>query len=444
MTTILGKAVATAEQMAEYLLSRNPNPKINIPVLAFCRLYLYIGALEGVRGDVLFAQSCKETGNFTFPATVKEDQNNYAGLGTTDANTPGAIFPDEATGILAQAQHAKGYDGTPLNYDCVDPRYELLVKYGKVGTAKHWEELGGTWAVPGYDVNKYASLEEANAAHDSYGWQIINILNRFVPVENEKEEGKDEETMSNSPLVDYVKISPNSTNPRKDTIKKITIHHMAGNLTVERCGEVFAPKTRKASSNYAIGSDGRVGMYVEEKNRSWCSSNAGNDNQAITIEVANDGGAPDWHVSDAALAKLIDLCVDICKRNGIAKLNFTGDKSGNLTMHKYFTATVCPGAYLESKFPYIADEVNKRLGNASQTASQAGKVLYKVQVGAYGKKANAENVKAKLKKAGFDALVVMVGNLYKVQTGAFSVKANAEALQKKVKAAGFEAIIVKS
>jgi hypothetical protein len=174
--------------------------------------------------------------------------------------------------------------------------------------------------------------------------------------------------MSNSPLVNYIKISPNSTNPRKSTIKKITIHHMAGNLSVETCGNVFAPITRQGSSNYGIGSDGRVGMYVEEKNRAWTSSNADNDNQAVTIEVANDVIGGNWHVSDKALAKLIDLCVDICKRNGIKKLNFTGDKNGNLTMHKYFAATACPGAYLESKFPYIANEVNKRLGESDKNS----------------------------------------------------------------------------
>jgi len=168
--------------------------------------------------------------------------------------------------------------------------------------------------------------------------------------------------MSNSKLVNYTKISPNSTNPRNHKIDKITIHHMAGNLSVETCGNVFAPKSRKASSNYGVGSDGRVGLYVDEANRAWTSSNAGNDNRAVTIEVANDGGAPDWHVSDKALEKTIELCVDICKRNGIPRLNFTGDKSGNLTMHKWFANTNCPGPYLESKFPYIAEEVNKRLG----------------------------------------------------------------------------------
>lgn len=167
--------------------------------------------------------------------------------------------------------------------------------------------------------------------------------------------------MSNSPLVNYTQISPNSNNPRNNKIKKITIHHMAGNLSVEACGKVFAAKARQASSNYGVGTDGRIGLYVEEKNRSWCSSSPENDHQAITIEVANDGGAPNWHVSDKAIEATINLCVDICRRNGIAQLNYTGDKNGNLTEHNYFAATACPGPYLKSKLPYIASEVNKRL-----------------------------------------------------------------------------------
>ena len=167
--------------------------------------------------------------------------------------------------------------------------------------------------------------------------------------------------MSNSSLVTYTKRSPNCNVPRNHKIDTITIHHMAGNLTVEQCGDLFANPNRQVSSNYAIGSDGRVALYVDEANRSWCTSSPETDHRAITIEVANDGGEPNWHVSDKALAKLIDLCVDICKRNGIKKLNYTGDKSGNLTMHKWFAATGCPGPYLSSKFPYIAAEVNKRL-----------------------------------------------------------------------------------
>lgn len=192
--------------------------------------------------------------------------------------------------------------------------------------------------------------------------------------------------MSNSPLVNYTKISPNSSNPRNAKIDTITIHHMAGNLTVEQLGAIWANKSRNASSNYGIDNKGRVGMYVEEKNRSWCSSNRENDNRAVTIEVANIGGAPDWKVGGVALQKTIDLCVDICIRNGIQKLNFTGDKTGNLTMHKWFAATACPGAYLESKFPYIAAEVNKRLAPvpADTYKVKAGDSLWSIAVSQLG------------------------------------------------------------
>lgn len=216
------------------------------------------------------------------------------------------------------------------------------------------------------------ALKAAGYATDpSYPQKLISLIEQYKLTAYDKAE-TEESTMSNSPLVNYVKISPNKSSPRNNKIKKITIHHMAGNLSVETCGNVFAPTSRQASSNYGIGSDGRVGMYVEEKDRAWTSSNADNDNQAVTIEVANNGGAPNWPVSDKAMAKLIELCVDICERNGIEKLNFTGDKSGNLTMHKYFAATACPGPYLESKFQYIADEVNKRLGAGGQSTGSTG------------------------------------------------------------------------
>lgn len=186
--------------------------------------------------------------------------------------------------------------------------------------------------------------------------------------------------MSNSKLICYTRLSPNCNKPRNHKIDTITIHHMAGDLTVEQCGEVFAPSSRQASSNYGIGSDGRIALYVDEANRSWCSSNAANDHRAVTIEVANDkpSDAGGWHVSDKAMASLIALCVDICKRNGIAKLNYTGDKSGNLTMHKWFAATACPGPYLLGKFRYIADEVNKQLSGS--TSVSGSKFPYQVKI----------------------------------------------------------------
>lgn len=248
--------------------------------------------------------------------------------------------------------------------------------------------------------------------------------------------------MSNSPLVNYTKISPNSSNPRNKPITKITIHHVAGNLTVEQVGNIFATKERKASSNYGVDNHGRVGMYVEEKNRAWTSSNSDNDNQAVTIEVANITGAPDWKVSDIALNKTIDLCVDICKRNNIKRLNFTGDKTGNLTMHKWFAATACPGPYLESKFPYIANEVNKRLNAGAEKPSTD--VLYRVQTGAFKNKSNADALLAKVRAAGFDTYMIQDGGLYKVQVGAYGVKSNADAMASKLKEKGFDVYITTS
>lgn len=167
--------------------------------------------------------------------------------------------------------------------------------------------------------------------------------------------------MSHSNLVDYVRISPNSTNPRNKKINAIVIHHMAGNATVETCGRIFADPARQASSNYGIGTDGRIACYVEEENRAWTTGSREIDNRAITFEVANCSGAPDWKVSDQALEATIALCVDICRRYGF-KLNYTGDKSGNLHMHKWYQNTNCPGPYLGGKFAYIAEEVNRRLG----------------------------------------------------------------------------------
>lgn len=180
------------------------------------------------------------------------------------------------------------------------------------------------------------------------------------------------QTFSNSPLVVYTKLSPNHSGKRTRNIDSIAIHCMAGNCTIETCGQIFAPSSRQASSNYGIGSDGRIGMYVEEKNRSWCTSSNAVDQRAVTIEVANDGGAPQWHVSDKAMASLIKLCADICKRNNIKTLKWRGDKGligqvnlQNMVVHRWTAAKSCPGDYLFNKHPYIVEEVNKLIGGSS-------------------------------------------------------------------------------
>ena len=173
---------------------------------------------------------------------------------------------------------------------------------------------------------------------------------------------------TNSPLVNYTKISPNKTSPRNHVIDTVTIHCVVGQCSVEALGNIFAPTSKQASSNYGIGPDGRIGMYVEEKDRSWCSSNGANDNRAITIEVASDTFAP-YKVTDAAFNSLIKLLADICKRNNIKSLKWKADKNlighpeeQNMTVHRWFANKSCPGDYLYNKHYEIAEKVNKLLG----------------------------------------------------------------------------------
>ena len=184
--------------------------------------------------------------------------------------------------------------------------------------------------------------------------------------------------MSNSPLVDYTRISPNKNSPRNHKIDTITIHCVVGQCTAETLGNIFAPTSRQASSNYGVGTDGKIGMYVEEKDRSWCSSNAANDNRAVTIEVASDTKHP-YAVNDRAFAALLDLVTDICKRNGIKKLVWSTKKADrvnhkngcNRTVHRDYANKSCPGDYLYNRHGEIAAEVNRRLGVAD-TAPDAG------------------------------------------------------------------------
>lgn len=272
-------------------------------------------------------------------------------------------------------------------------------------------------------------------------------------------------SMSNSSLVSYTKLSPNCDHPRNHAIDKITIHHMAGDLSVETCGNLFANSSYEASSNYGIGSDGRVGLYVDEGDRAWASASPSNDNRAVNIEVANCATGGDWPVSNAAYSKLIDLCVDICQRNGIKALNYTGDADGNLTEHRMFVATACPGPYLHERMGRIAAEVNSRL--SAQPAKSVDEVAREVIRGEWG---NGSDRRQRLEAAGYDydtvqnhVNAILTGDapeqpapaepvepapeqpatdkLYRVQVGAFAVRENAERMLQRLKDAGFEGYI---
>lgn len=191
--------------------------------------------------------------------------------------------------------------------------------------------------------------------------------------------------MSHSSLATVVALSPNKTSPRNHVIDSVAIHHMAGVLTCEQCGDIFKPTSRNASSNYGIGNDGRIACYVEEEDRAWTTSSAGVDNRAITIEVSNSQNGGNWPVSDAAYAALIELLADICKRNNIPGLKWANDKayaqaaaSGgpvdaqNMFIHEWFANKVCPGPYLKEKHADIAQQVNTKLGDPNYSATAVG------------------------------------------------------------------------
>lgn len=209
---------------------------------------------------------------------------------------------------------------------------------------------------------------------------------------------------TNSSLATVRMISPNRTPNRNHAIDTITIHCFVGQVTAKRGCEVFQPSSRKASCNYVVGYDGSIGLCVEEKDRSWCSggtdkkgnpirvngiSGSSNDYQAVTIEVASDTKHP-YTITDKAMAALIELCTDICRRNGIKQLLWKGDKTlvgrvaqQNLTVHRWFANKACPGDYIYERLGDIAAKVNAKLGVSFAPTTPAipeSKVPYKVRI----------------------------------------------------------------
>ena len=220
---------------------------------------------------------------------------------------------------------------------------------------------------------------------------------------------------TNSPLVTYKRLSTNRTSPRNHAIDTITIHCYVAQVTAKQGCDYFASQAAKnaqVSSNYVVGKDGSIGLSVEEKDRSWCSSNAKNDHRAITIEVASDTKTP-FAVTDAAYKALIELVADICKRNGIKKLVWSNNKDDrvnhrngcNMTVHQDFANKSCPGPYLYARQGAIAEAVNKKLGSSGSTPAPkpvetpSTTELYRVrktwadsssQIGAFSKLENAK------------------------------------------------------
>lgn len=172
---------------------------------------------------------------------------------------------------------------------------------------------------------------------------------------------------TNSKLVSYTNLSPFCNLNRNQPITKVTWHHMAGVMSLEQFDSIVHTPNRNMSANYAIDKDARIGLFCNESSRSWCSSSSWNDNRAVTIEISNCSTGGEWPISGKVFNKAIELTADICRRNGIKKLTYTGDKNGSLTFHRMFASTLCPGPYIFKRAQEICDRVNALISSDSST-----------------------------------------------------------------------------
>lgn len=268
------------------------------------------------------------------------------------------------------------------------------------------------------NISNYANLKGVtdpreyleNIKADGYATSLNYVDNLMSVIETwslTDYDKKEENEMSNSSLVSYTKLSPNHSGQRTHSIDRITPHCVVGQLSAESICGCFTSTSRQASCNYGIGTDGKIALCVEEKNRSWCSSSNANDQRAVTIECASDLKEP-YAMNSKVYASLVNLCVDICKRNGKSKLLWLGDKDKTLnyspksnemvlTVHRWFANKSCPGNWLYARLGDLATEVTKKLGGSSTTTTTD--TLYRVrktwadsksQLGAYKVLANAK------------------------------------------------------
>lgn len=310
-----------------------------------------------------------------------------SGWGTSElaqnANALFGIKADDRWGGRAYSKDTKEcYDG--VNYTTVTALFRAYDSWEEsVGDHSAFLLAGSRYAAvigeKDYKTACKAIKAAGYATAPDYAEKLISLIERYgLTAYDGAETEKEESIMSNSPLVTYTKISPHRNAPRNHAIDTITIHCIVGQWTAKQGCDYFAATDRECSANYVVGKDGSIGLSVEEKDRSWCSSNAQNDHRAITIEVASDTTHP-YAVTAEAYAALLDLVTDICQRNGIEKLVWSTNKTDrvnhangcNMTIHRDYAAKACPGDYLYERHGAIAEEVNKRLGVSSSTTADS-------------------------------------------------------------------------
>lgn len=494
---IIGKSECTASQLAQYLISKNPNSR---PwALEYAKLYIEEGEAEGVRGDGAWYQSCKETGNFKFDSgtAVTFDQNNFCGLGVTKKGMKGHSFETPRLGIRAQIQHLKAYATTaPLKNPCIDPRYKYVTK----GCAPRFEYLAGKWAVPGYNTNLASSLEDAMNKGIGYGFDIIAGINKMkslIVTDSTLNEG--DKQMSNYTLkTNFADKSNYGSSRSTSSIKYIVWHYTANDGdTDEANGKYFNSPNRNASAHYFVDDDS-ITQSVPDNYVAWSVGGNRYSNYKTTggaklygvaknantlnIELCDTQKNGKYNVSDKTLSNAIALTKDLMKKYNIP--------IENVIRHFDVTGKSCPAYYVdEVLWNEVKNKIQKTLSSTpisqnlyrvrkswADASSQTGaysslenakknckvgysvfdsngnvvysnnptpttKMYHRVQTGAYKNKSGAIALQNKLKASGFDAIVKEVGGLHKVQIGAYSDVKNAEAMLKKVKAKGYSAFI---
>lgn len=400
----------------------------------------------------IVAQACLETGyGVGKGAEVKVAHHNYFGLKYRKNRVTCH------TGFFRDGSQEQKKDGTYVPivtdwYAFADLFSGVEGYFQFINTANYANLKGVT------DPHQYLVLIK----EDNYATSLDYVENvwRVVQSNNLTRYDCKEEFMgyTNSPLIDCTRLSPNHSGERTHKIDRITPHCVVGQLSAERIGDCF-PNGRGASCNYGVGYDGRQCLIVEEKNRSWCTSSNENDQRAITIEVASDKTAP-YTFTNEAYAGLVELCIDICRRNSLRKVLWLGTKEESLsyepkngecvlTVHRWFANKSCPGDWMYARMPQLVADINKELGREYDVGNSSviikvpndGKILYRVQCGAYKNKNNAENQLAKIESCGVDAFITQVDGLYKVQVGAYGIKQNAKNQLDRMKALGFDCFI---
>lgn len=394
----------------------------------------------------IIAQACLESG---YGTSDKAKYHNYFGLKYRKNRV------SCHNGYFNAGSSEQNKDGlyTPIQTDWYSfpDLFSGVEGYFQFINTANYDNLKGVT-----DPHRYLELiKEDNYATDlqyvEKVWRIVesNQLTQY-------DKGVSNMSYTNSSLVDCTIFSPNHSGQRTHKIDRITPHCVVGQLSAESIGACF-PNGRGASCNYGVGYDGRQCLIVPEAYRSWCTSSVDNDQRAITIEVASDKTAP-YTFTNEAYAGLLELCIDICKRNGLNKVLWLGTKEESLvyepkdgecvlTAHRWFANKSCPGDWMYARMPQLAAGINKALSNDSGGSDveikkpNSGKTLYRVQCGAYRNKSNADVQLAAIESKGVDAFITQVDGLYKVQVGAYGIESNAEKQFERMKALGFDCFI---